>query len=239
MRYVIADIHGCYQEFMTLLDKIGFTDEDELYLLGDMVDRGPEPIRLLQELMSRPNIYPILGNHDYMALTVLRKLSVEIMADNAESHLTSEDITSWLHWTQDGGDVTAKQFSALTAWEKEDILDYLAECSLYEEVDAGGLHYVLVHAGINGNDPEIPLEEHHFSDFLFHRADYERPAFKNSCWRLVTGHTPTMSIRPDGKPEVYQENGHLAIDCGCVFGGQLAACCLDTGEVTYVDAAKK
>ena len=44
MRYIIADIHGCYNEYINLLKKIKFTDKDTLYILGDVVDRGPEPI---------------------------------------------------------------------------------------------------------------------------------------------------------------------------------------------------
>ena len=55
---------------------------------------------------------------------------------------------------------------------------------------------------------------------------------------LVTGHTPTPTIRADRKPEVYEDNGYIALDCGCVFGGNLAAYCLDTGEITYVAKEK-
>lgn len=51
---------------------------------------------------------------------------------------------------------------------------------------------------------------------------------------MVTGHTPTPFIRADRKPLVYEAGNHIAIDCGCVFGGQLAAYCVETGEVTYV-----
>ena len=48
-----------------------------------------------------------------------------------------------------------------------------------------------------------------------------------------------MMIREDGKPLVYQGNGHIGLDCGCVYGGKLAAYCLDTQEITYVDAEQK
>ena len=74
MRYIVSDIHGCYEEFMELMEKISFSDEDELYVLGDAMDRGPEPIRVLQELMCRPNAFYIMGNHDLMFLTVIHTL---------------------------------------------------------------------------------------------------------------------------------------------------------------------
>ena len=75
MIYVISDIHGCYDEYRELLKKINFSADDELFVLGDVVDRGPEPIKVLQDMMMRPNVYPILGNHDYITLKILKKLS--------------------------------------------------------------------------------------------------------------------------------------------------------------------
>lgn len=58
MIYVISDVHGCFEEFKELLKVINFSDSDELYILGDMIDRGEEPIKLVQYLMLYPNIYP-------------------------------------------------------------------------------------------------------------------------------------------------------------------------------------
>ena len=50
----------------------------------------------------------------------------------------------------------------------------------------------------------------------------------------MTGHTPTPLIDGWNRAEVYKENGHIAIDCGCCMGGRLAAYCIETGETTYV-----
>ena len=55
MRYIMSDIHGCYEPYQALLDKIHFSDQDELYVLGDAMDRGPEPMKVIQDLMMRPN----------------------------------------------------------------------------------------------------------------------------------------------------------------------------------------
>ena len=63
--YVISDIHGCYEEFMAMLDKIGFSGEDRLILAGDYIDRGKDSFRMLQWLEKKPeNVYAVLGNHD-------------------------------------------------------------------------------------------------------------------------------------------------------------------------------
>ena len=49
--YVVSDIHGQYKLFMKMLKKIRLKDEDTLYVLGDILDRGPDPIRLVLKLM--------------------------------------------------------------------------------------------------------------------------------------------------------------------------------------------
>ena len=88
MRYIISDIHGCYEQYQKLLEKINFTKEDVLYVLGDVVDRGPEPIRVLRDMMNRPNVIFILGNHDFIMYSIMKKMSVEITEENYSGHLT-------------------------------------------------------------------------------------------------------------------------------------------------------
>ena len=56
MHYVIADIHGCRKQFLELLEKIKFSENDTLYILGDVLDRGFDPIGTLQDLMGYDNI---------------------------------------------------------------------------------------------------------------------------------------------------------------------------------------
>lgn len=46
-------------------------------------------------------------------------------------------------------------------------------------------------------------------------------------------------IREDQRPLVYKDHGHIAIDCGCVFGGNLAAYCIETGHIAYVTPQDK
>lgn len=238
MTYVISDIHGCYTEFLKLLDKIGFCDEDELYVLGDAMDRGPEPIKVIRYLMDQPNATYILGNHDDMMLQSLKKLAVDVTEENLQA-LTSDVLISYDHWLQEGGAVTAEQFRQLPHAERADILDYLESAAPYEMLESNGKLYVLIHAGIRNFDPMKELDEYDPADFLWERMDYTKQYFPSRRIFLVTGHTPTTMIREDKKPLTYQENGHIAIDCGCVFGGNLAAYCIENGNVTYVVLSKK
>lgn len=237
MRYIIADIHGCYEEYQELLKKINFSDADELYVLGDAMDRGPEPIKVIQDMMVRPNVFYILGNHDLMFLTVIRALAAEVTKESTES-LTANTIQNYRVWMRNGGNSTVEQFLKRPPDEQQDILDYLEEAAPYEMLTEQDCLYVLVHAGIKNFSADKELDEYDPTDFLWERTDYERRYYSSDRIFLVTGHTPTPVIRKDRKPLVYQDNGHIAMDCGCVFGGMLAAYCLETGEVTYVPGKK-
>ena len=87
MYYVMSDLHGEYGKFRTMLNKIHFCDDDVLFVLGDVVDRGPEPVKLLLDLSMRPNVFPLMGNHELMALDVLRPLLVEITEENYDKQI--------------------------------------------------------------------------------------------------------------------------------------------------------
>lgn len=233
MNYVIADIHGCYERFIHLLEKIRFSDRDILYVLGDSIDRGPEPIRLLTDLSMRANVYHLMGNHEYMALSCLKKMMAEITEENFDTHLTEDDITSYLHWIQDGGNVTAQQFRRLPRESQEALIEYMEEMSLYEIVETNGQVYLLVHAGIVPFVPGKDISEYTEAELLFAGSDYQRRYFKKTI--LVTGHTPTLLLSEKRPPEVqfFKESGQIAVDCGACFGGRLACLCLDTQEVIY------
>lgn len=87
MTYAMSDIHGEYEKYKKMLELIAFSKDDELYVLGDIVDRGNEPIKVLLDMMERPNVFPIMGNHDLLALDILRKLSVDITEENYSTHV--------------------------------------------------------------------------------------------------------------------------------------------------------
>ena len=65
MNYFISDIHGEYDLFARLLEKIKLSGSDNLFVLGDMIDKGNDSIKVLKELYSMKNAFCILGNHEY------------------------------------------------------------------------------------------------------------------------------------------------------------------------------
>ena len=236
--YIIADIHGCYDQYMELLHRINFGSEDELYILGDVVDRGPEPIKIILDIMDRDNVNLIMGNHEVMALAVLKKLVREISHETIEDfdYDVMQEISLWM---ANGGDITMEKFQQLDPSKRADVLSYLEDASYYETIEQDDKLYVLVHGGLGGFSLNKDLDDYDLDDLVWERPDYDREYFPGGRVFLVTGHTPTQFIRYDRKPLIFQENGHIAIDCGCAFGGNLAAYCVETGEVTYVEGYKE
>lgn len=229
--FVISDIHGEYEKFLYLLEKIRFDDDDLLFVLGDMIDRGPEPIKVVEDLSMRHNAICLLGNHEYMALRTLRKLDVEITSENWKTQLNEDVMRGFMEWMRNGGEVTLKQYRALDRDRRDGILEFMEDLLLYEQVKVGGQAFVLVHAGLMNFSPARPLLDYAAEELIFERPDYRKPYFQKVI--TISGHTPTLTIT--GKPEIYHANNHIVIDCGAVFaGGRLAALELDTMEETYV-----
>lgn len=235
MKYVVSDIHGCYGQFLALLREINFRDSDTLFVLGDCVDRGPRPMELLLDLMCRPNVFPILGNHDLLALVLLRRLCADVTEENIPEVLSPDTMAMLSDWLADGGETTYRGARRLSPEQRLAVVDYLEEFAAYEEVAAGGREYVLVHGGLEPFRPGAPLSSYSLDSLLFSRPDYGKPYFPDKF--TVTGHTPTLS-EPGNRGSIIRRNNHIAIDCGCVFGGNLAAFCLDTGEEFYVPGVK-
>ena len=102
MKYVISDIHGCYDQFRALTERIGIRASDTLYILGDCVDKGPEPVRVLQDLAARDNVTILMGNHDAAALKVLRRLPEGVNEMNFRSLLPREDRLPYIFWMRTG-----------------------------------------------------------------------------------------------------------------------------------------
>ena len=65
MRYVMSDVHGEYELFTALLREIGFSDDDELFIIGDVIDKGDSSVRLLKYVLFKDNIHLSMGNHEY------------------------------------------------------------------------------------------------------------------------------------------------------------------------------
>ena len=232
MIYVMSDLHGDYDKYMQMIKKIELKDEDTLYILGDVIDRGDDGLKILFDMMKRSNVIPLLGNHEYMAYTVLKKLNVEITAYNYNTHLDETSIEAYENWMLNGGITTCQKFTELNKVQREEIIDYIGEFELYEEIEVCGREFLLVHGGIGEFEEEKDIEECNLHEVIWSRSDYSRQYYKSKY--LVTGHTPTYNISDEYDGKIYIKNNHIAIDCGVSHGRSLGCICLDTLEEFYV-----
>ena len=230
MTYAMSDIHGCFDKYQAMLYEIEFKSTDTLYILGDVIDRGPDGVKVLQDMNTRPNVFPILGNHEFTAAVCLPWLSQEITDQSLDS-LTNDQIAALSEWIINGGEPTLRSLRQLNREERQDILGYLREMELYAEVEAGGQSFVLTHAAPENFDPEKPLDAYELQDFLYGRPEPDSVYYPDKI--LVFGHTPTRVLcRQD---TIFRGGTFIDIDCGCVFkGGRLGCLCLDTLEEYYV-----
>lgn len=116
---------------------------------------------------------------------------------------------------------------------RREVLSFIMEFSMYEELTVNGQKNLLVHAGLGDYSPEKQIEDYSLKNLVWDRADYDMQYFKDTI--VITGHTPTQLIEGNPNPgRIYKHLNHIAIDCG--YGmpdGRLAAICLETGEEIY------
>lgn len=218
--------------FMELLDKIKLKDTDTLYILGDILDRGPHPIKIIRKLMEMPNVICMVGNHELMALECMEFLMKEI-TDMAIEELDEEMLDNLVTWQYNGSKSTIDEFSQLDSEAKQELIDFIKEFLIYEEVSINDKNYLLLHAGLGNYSPDKDIEDYSLHELIWVRADYDLQYFKDIY--VITGHTPTQTIEDNPHSGyIYRRNNHIAIDCGASYpGGRLAALCLDTGEEYY------
>ena len=229
MIYAVSDIHGCLEKYEQLLEKIGFGPEDTLYVLGDVVDRGEDGMKILADLADRRNVVFIRGNHDESAWLILTK----VLGKNGEIILpqASDALGAWL---EDGGLPSMKQFFLELSEEKrEKVLDYIENGLNYCLLELNGKKYLLAHSipEIEDFEKQGGTDGLDAMDFTFNETDYD--VVYDPDVIMVSGHTPTLLIDKKSRGKIWKGNNHIAIDCGTFFDNPLGCICLDTGEEFY------
>ena len=204
--YVMSDIHGEGDLFHAMLKQIDFSSNDSLYILGDVIDRGPDGIDLLREIYDTPNMNLLLGNHEYMMLQCCQP---QVSAFDS------------LRWNRNGNFDTLRAFRRLEKKEQLLLIRYLSDLPTHLEVSVAGVPYYLTH-GYPSDDPE---EE------VWKRPElHERNPKPGRC--VVIGHTPVLNLvvprdeRPgyiqllqsrNEHPKILYASGFIDVDCGCSF----------------------
>ena len=142
--YVTSDAHGHVRALDEALSKISLTSDDTLYVLGDMIDRGPDPVGVIKLVRSLPNARVLKGNHE------------QIMLDA----IIGQDPLDAETWDINGGWTTREQLNDMEFEAYEELVRWMAALPLYAVVETAERPYLLVHAGIQTEAARAFLLEH-------------------------------------------------------------------------------
>lgn len=234
MIYVTSDLHGCSPETLeALLKKANFTKQDFLYVLGDVVDRGEDGVKLLLWLTQQPNVQLILGNHESMLLSCL--FLFDEVNEQSLLDLTMDKLKRLEHWKRNGGDPTISGLERLLRLSPDlfdGIIDYLYDAPLYEEITVNGRDFVLVHSGLNHFKPEKALEDYDAKDLIWCRPTLTDAYYPDKL--TIFGHTPAMFLTPDSPNRAVKTDTWICVDTGVACGGTPMLLRLDDLEEFYL-----
>ncbi|WP_414527783.1 metallophosphoesterase family protein [Nodularia chucula] len=190
-RIVIGDVHGHYEGLMTLMEAIAPAADDQVYFLGDLIDRGPQSSKVVNFVKDN-NYACLLGNHEQMLLKILTGENISTPAMQA--------------WLYGGGQATIASYEDANIPDEH--LDWLKTLPLY--IDLGDIW--LTHAGV---DPELSIFEQTAEQCCWIRDEFhgiEQPYFCDKL--IIIGHTITFTFPGVSPGQLAQGQGWLDIDTG-------------------------
>lgn len=233
-RYIVSDLHGDYLRFKKLLKKIEFNKEnDVLYILGDVFDRGPDSLLLLNYILEHKNMCLIKGNHELFAQLYL------------EGKLEKEQ---WVAW---GGTKAVIEVDNLTDAEKIKLHDILSSLRFYIEIEVNGEKWILTHSGLDADcivekDDRVLIVEsieraicnNEFKLLISNDIHYLPSAKINKFDKyIVVGHTPVMRLNEDFSCKILHKEKYMCVDSGAGHrkqGGKMSCYCIETQEEVYL-----
>ncbi len=218
MIYTVSDLHGFpLEKFQSYLDEIGFSEDDSLYILGDVIDRGADGIKYLRWIRTKKNMKLLLGNHEDMMLRC--EFLFDIVTEENAEMLTSQKLEYHLNWMHNGGVPTVDALRGTRDCEIKHLYYYLRRLPLYAEVTAGGRNFVLCHSGMGNFSPEKKLSEYTKRELIWTRPELEDRFFEDGTV-TVFGHTPTMYYSDEFKGKAIVTDTWINIDAGAAYGNK-------------------
>lgn len=237
MTYVTSDLHGYpLEDFRSLLLKAGFSNEDELYVLGDVIDRnGDGGIQTLLWMMRQENVHFLLGNHEMMLL-MCGFLFKEVTDENIDA-VAEEELQALSNWIANGARCTIDSLTALCHRDEalfNDLMDYLSDAQLYELLKINGKAYLLVHSGLGGYSAEKDLPDYSEYELLWTRPEITDRYYPGVT--VVFGHTPTVLYGPEYRGRMLKTDSWIDIDTGAAArGGKPMLLRLEDQKPFYAD----
>lgn len=203
MTYVISDIHGEADRYFQMLQLVQFSSSDELYIIGDVIDRGAGGIDVLTDIMDRPNAHLLLGNHEQMCLDTL----------GPHNQPGARRL-----WQSNGGSTTFRELVyRMDAQRRNKTLRFLMDLPTFCDLTIGEQKFHLVHAF-----PGKTVE-----DRIWERPGVDSANPFSDGRRVIVGHTPVCYFREDADAyvrtleqqgdhmRIFHAQGFICIDCGC------------------------
>lgn len=261
--YIVGDLQGCFSCLQSLLDKTGFSPgRDQLWAVGDLVNRGPESLQTLRFCKSLGSSFrTVLGNHDLHLLAVAHGARAPGHKDTLSDILNAPDRHDLLDWLQNqplvtqAGGLTLVHAGIPPMWDLDEAMHRAREVETVLARESGARAFL---QGMYGNEPKRWRDDLEGSERLrmitnyFTRMRYcdERGTLeltnKQAPPNGPPGYRPWFAHdnrRAAGAPIAFGHWASLngvcrvpglhALDTGCVWGGRLRALSLDTGHYIH------
>lgn len=179
------------------MSQINLKPEDTLYVLGDVVDRYPFGIEILQKLMAMPNVKMLKGNHEVMFEYAVKTGRLAL-------------------WNWNGGGVTYDAYKKLPNEQQRVIIEFIETLPINIDIEVNGTKYKLVHGSPLDWYDKRRNDYSSAAEFaVWERIDLFDAA--DSDYVTVFGHTPTTYYQNDYIASIWHGENAIGIDCGSGF----------------------
>lgn len=205
--YVMSDVHGLKDRYDAMLEALALQNEDTLFVLGDVIDRGRDGIAILLDIMNRDNVYMLLRNHEYMMKQYYEAVH-HVITDMQEAWVVTD------RWQRNHCSPTIDAFERLNERKQRELLDYLDElpiaiCDLkvHEELfylTHGSAQPQFTHGIVTQQDvkdSDVTMER-----FVWDRMDVHERLFDDRS--VIVGHTPTLFFQETHPYAIWTDTGN-------------------------------
>lgn len=213
-RIAIGDIHGCFKTFKSLVEnKIQLKKADQLFLLGDYIDKGKRNKEVLDYILKLIkngfSIFPLMGNHEYFIIRDIEFCKIRRSENYIKDLIESRDLLNT------NGEIASKY------------LNFIYNLPYYYELD----DFLLVHAGLDFRE-EFPLND--TSSMIYARGfKVEKEKINNKI--LVHGHTPISLDEIKEQINLSKVINEINLDNGCVYRNEPSKKGKDLGRLCGLD----
>jgi bis(5'-nucleosyl)-tetraphosphatase (symmetrical) len=260
--YAIGDLQGCFTAFQRLIALIRFDPaQDKLWLVGDLVNRGPDSLAILRYVKQAGDaVQIVLGNHDLHLLMVAAGIGRNHPSDTLQPILNAPDREELLHWLRQQklfhseGPYAMVHAGLLPSWSIAQAVQLSAEVENALRQDS----YPEIFSSIYGNEPDYWFDD--WGGFIRLRvivnamtrmrictADGKMNLyFKGALSTIPSNYLPWFRVPHRASEQQTIVCGHwsalglhlsdhvIALDSGCVWGGQLTAIRLEDRKIFQI-----